>query len=227
MPFELKIPEDQLPIMKKIFDLTKNQKKIIFTKLKTYKPLKYGEEIQSIEEIEDFPEIFDLIITLYRLYYTLLGDQMVEDTDDFSHQLSNDFIKQVKSESIEDIDKNKIQSLIQFFEEILKKDTTLFYYIKAINLLLERSKLIQNTRIISDIRPVFEEETIESPNYCLITHNLRIQYTKGILKNNKKTIFALDHQDLINLQKQIERALEKEEELQKLCQKAGLEIFEV
>jgi len=225
MSFELRIPPDNLPIMEKIFDLTENQKKIIYTKFKTHKPLKYDEEIPPIEEIEDFPKIFDFIVILYRLYHNLLEEQLIEDIDDFILQLSNDFIKQIKSESSEDID-TKILSLKQFFKELLTTVTPLFYFQKATNLLRERSKLILKTRIISDIRPVFKEETIDSPNYCLITHNLRIQYSKEF-NTKKKVFFALDHQDLINFQKQIERALEKEEELKKLCQKVGLEIFEV
>ena len=57
MSFKLGIPPDYLPIMKIIFDLTEIQKKIIYTKFKTYKPLKLDEKIQPIEEIKDFPEI--------------------------------------------------------------------------------------------------------------------------------------------------------------------------
>jgi hypothetical protein len=226
MTFEFRIPPIHLPIIKKIFNLTENQKKIIYTKFKTYKPLKFDEKIQPIEEIKDFPEIFDIIVVIYRLYHELLEDQIIEDIDDFTIQLSNDFIKQIKSEIIEDFD-TKIDSFKQFFKELVTLDTPVFYFQKAINLLRERSKLILKTRIISDIRPIFKEETIDSPNYCLITHNLRIQYSKETKFNPKRVFFALDHQDLINLQKQIERALEKEEELKKLCQKVGLEIFEV
>jgi len=225
MSFELGIPLDYLPIMKKIFELTKIQKKIIYTKFKTYKPLKFDEEIQPIEEIKDFPEIFDLIVTLYRLYHDLLMDQIVIDVDDFINHLANSLLRQFKSEKIDDFDL-KIQSLKQFFKELLTIDTPFFYFQKATNLLRERSKLLLKTRIISDIRPVFKEETIEAPNYCLITHNLRIQYSKEF-NLKKKIFFALDHQDLIDLQKQIERALEKEGELKKLCQNIGLEIFEV
>lgn len=225
MSFELGIPPEKLPIMEKIFNLTENQKKIIYTKFKTYRPLKYGEEIPPIDEIEDFPEVFDLITTLYRLYHDLLEEQLIEDIDDLILQLSNDFINQIKSESTEDFN-IKIQSLKQFFKELLTTDTPFFYFQKATNLLRERSKLILKTRIISDLRPIFKEETIDSPNYCLITHNLRIQYSMEFNKR-RKVFFALDHQDLINFQKQIERALEKEEELKKLCQKVGLEVFEV
>jgi len=225
MSFKLKIPEEHFSIMKDILNLDENQKKIIVTKFKIYKPLKYDEDIQAIEEFKDFPNIFELIITLFRLYQNLQEDHIVKDVDDFISEITNSFIEQIGSESYKDID-DKIQSMKQFFKDLLTADTPFFYFEKATKLLLERSKLVESTRIITDIRPVFKEEIIESPDYCLITHNLRILYNKNI-RNEKKAYFALDHQDLIQLKLQIERALKKEEELHKLCQKAGLEIYEV
>jgi len=225
MSFQLRIPEEHLGIIKKILNLDEKQKKVIYDKFKLYKPSKLGEDIQRVEEFKDFPEIFEVIILLFRLYHNLLEDQTIKDIDDFISQLVNSFIEQNESEKYEDTD-NEIQSMKQFFKELLTIDTPFFYFEKAIKLLFERSKLVESTRIITDIRPVFKEQDIESPDYSLITHNLRIFYIKD-LNNKKKAFFALDHQDLIQLRSQIERALEKEEELQKLCQKAGLEIFEV
>lgn len=225
MSFQLRIPEEHLGIIKKILNLDEKQKKVIYDKFKLYKPSKFGEDIQRVEEFKDFPEIFEVIILLFRLYHNLLEDQTIKDIDDFISQLINSFIEQNESEVYKDAD-NEIQSMKQFFKELLTADTPFFYFEKAIKLLLERSKLVETFRIITDIRPVFKEYDIGSPDYCLITHNLRILYTED-LNNSKTTFFAINHQDLIQLRTQIDRALEKEEELQKLCQKAGLEIFEV
>lgn len=221
----IRIPEDHLPIMKKILDLDESQKKKIIEKFKNYKPLKFREDPKKVEMFKEFPDIFDLIIILYKLYSKLHEDQIVEDINDFVVDLTNAFLNQIESEGYRDIN-SKIKLMQQFFIKLLTVDAPIFYFEKTIRLLLERSKLIVNTRIITDIRPVFKEEYVDRPNYSLITHNLRIEYTKD-LGNRKRIFFALDHQDLINLQNQIERALEKEDELQKLCQDAGLEIFEV
>ncbi len=227
MAFELIIPLDDLPILRTILNLDKDQKKVITIQFKAYRPLKYyGEGIQSIEGFEEFPTIFKLLITLYRLSQNLLEDKRVKDIDDFISQLINSFIKQLKSKNYqfdEDFD-DKIKSMKQFLKSLLGTETFLFYFHKAHNLLIERSKLILSTRIITDIRPVFKEEKIDYPNYCLITHNLKIDYSKG-RKNLKKTFYALDHQDLVQLQKQIERALKKEAEMHKLCKNAGLDIL--
>lgn len=222
MVFKLGIPVEHLDIIKKILSLSEEKKTQLHNKFKTYKPSKYGESIQAIEDFKDSPEIFELIIIFYRLYHNLMEDQIIGDIDDFISHLTNSFVAQTESEYKD----NEIQSLKKFLKEILTIDTPFYFFDKAIKLLIERSKLIENFRIITDIRPVFKDQEIDSPNYCVITHNLRILYTKEF-RNKKKVFFALDHQDLIELKSQIERALEKENELQKLCQKMGLEIFEV
>lgn len=225
MSFRLRIPKEHLGTVKRILNLDEEQRRIIYEKFKIYKPSKYGEDIKEIEEFEDFPEIFDLIIKLFRLHHNLLEDQTIEDLDDFVSQLAESFIEQNKSEKYEEKD-YEIQTMKEFFKDLLTIEAPIFYFEKAVKLLLERSKLIESTRIITDIRPVFKEKKIESPEYCLITHILRILYTKES-ENEKKVYFALDHKDLVELLSQIGRALEKEKELQNLCQKAGLEIFEV
>lgn len=228
MSYDLRIPKDQIPIMKKVLNLNNKQKEIILSQCHSYKPLKAGEKVQPIEDFEDFPKIFDFIITLVKLYHITHEDQLFESVDDFISQLTNSFIEQLKYENFQfenDFD-DKIKSMKIFSKKILTEETNLFYHEKAFNLLLERSRLMLSSRIITDIRPVFKEEKIESPNYCVITHNLKIQYSKGLLEK-KKAYYALDHQDLIQLQSQIERALSKEVEMQKFCQKAGLNILEV
>lgn len=83
MSFRIRIPKDHLGTVKRIFNLDKEQKKVIYEKFKIYKPSKYGEDIQDIEEFEDFPKIFELIILLFRLYHNLLEDQTIKDIDDF------------------------------------------------------------------------------------------------------------------------------------------------
>ena len=228
MSFLITIPKDQIPLMKKILDLNENQKKIIVDQFKSFKSSNFEDKVKPIEELEDFPLIFDLLIILFRLNQNLQEDQIFKYVDEFIYNLTEDFVQKLKSENyqFESNFDEKFQSMKKFLKDLLAMDTFLFYVEKARSLLIERSRLIRNTRIITDIRPVFREEKIDSPNYCVITHNLKVEYSKD-LENTKKAYYALDHQDLIQLQKHIERALEKESEMRKLCQKAGMDVLEV
>jgi len=225
MSFLLKVPKEHLHVIEKILNLDEEQKEIIYNKFKAYKPKKFDEEIKDIKEFKDYPEIFELISILFKISHNLVEDQIFSDIDSFISDIIGSFIERYDSKSYDTKDE-KIISLKQYLNKILTIDTGIFYFEKAVKLLAERSKLIENTRIITDIRPVFKEQKIEPPDYCLITHNLRINYVTES-RDKKKVYFALDRQDLIELKSQIDRALEKEKELQKLCQKIGLEIFEV
>ncbi len=176
MAFKLRIPPEYLPEMKMILNLDSNNKGSILSKLHEYKPSIYNRDILSLEEFKEFPEITKLLVSLFKLYHSLQDEQRVKDIDDFVSQLIDSFLDQT---DIEENDERLIPTKI-FLRDFLISDLPLFYFEKAINLLIERSKLIEHTRIISDVRPIFKEDNIEYPNYCLIIHNLRIQYSKDL-----------------------------------------------
>jgi hypothetical protein len=231
MEFKLKIPERDLPILLKILALNDIQKEVLLNKFKNLKTTTKSQKIEEIGSVEGFNDILIILeelITLFILYQSLLDDQIVKTIEDFVSLLLEPFKEdyKLKNQNLQEDFEIKIQSMNNFLKTILTSNNSLFLIEKSKRLLGERAKLIGNTRIITDIRPVFKEEKIDEPNNCLIIHNLRIEYTKDF-RSQKRTYYALDHQDLIDLQTQIKRALEKEEEMKKICQKAGLTCLEV
>lgn len=83
---------------------------------------------------------------------------------------------------------------------------------KAIDLLLENDKLLTNVRIISDLRPLFNEEKETRLKAGLILHTLKLVY-KDSKSNENEFYIVLESNDLQNLKDQIIRAENKEEEL--------------
>lgn len=222
----IKIPKRAFPIMIKILDLEENQKEFLENQFKNLKPtiaMDFLNNIQPLEGFDDFRIILQELIVYYSLFYHLQEDNLVSDLEDFILNLKASFIEEYESidkPKADDFDA-KVQSMGKFLKKILTSNEVLYFIEKARHLLTEQSRLIENTRIITDLRPVFEEKKIKYPLYCVIFHNLRIEYSKD-LGTNEKAFFTLDHNDLIQLQKQIDRALKKEEEMQKLCEKSGL-----
>ena len=98
MSFLITIPKDQIPLMKKILDLNENQKKIIVDQFKSFKSSNFEDKVKPIEELEDFPLIFDLLIILFRLNQNLQEDQIFKDVDEFIYNLTEDFVQKLKSE---------------------------------------------------------------------------------------------------------------------------------
>jgi hypothetical protein len=77
---------------------------------------------------------------------------------------------------------------------------------KAIRLQYEHTNILTETRLITDVRPVFDADATK-PVAAMICHTLRIAYTAD--GASKQLAFALDTQDLRSLAKVCERALRK------------------
>ncbi len=83
---------------------------------------------------------------------------------------------------------------------------------KAIGLLTEFDKTFVDARIITDIRPAFEDNINSSIETGVIVHNLRIKYQKDT-SLYKEFYIALDNEDLSKLKEQIIRAENKEKSI--------------
>lgn len=77
---------------------------------------------------------------------------------------------------------------------------------KAFDLSSDFERILESARIISDIRPVFNDDRTEIIG-TIICSTLRLAYTDG--DNDKSITIAMDEEDLRNLAKECERALTK------------------
>lgn len=108
-------------------------------------------------------------------------------------------------------------------EQLLRLPTVLATA-KALDLSYDFARLAMATRILTDIRPVFDEENGTKTDIIgtTITQTLRIDYTSPI--GNRQTIsFALDLDDIRRLRSACEEAIAKAEKARQLiedgCQK--------
>jgi hypothetical protein len=92
-------------------------------------------------------------------------------------------------------------------------------FAKSVDLLQERDHLGYLFRIISDLRPLFDEQ-ISAPSGAVILHELRIVY----YENGQSQSFAvsLDLADLLSLREAVERAIEKHDVLSALVADSGI-----
>ncbi len=105
-------------------------------------------------------------------------------------------------------------------EELLSLDGSLGVTARALAVMREHERVWQSGRVLTDLRPVFGPDPGETPTAAIITHNLRIAYRdSGQLK---EFFVALDADNLVQLQRALERAKKKEESLRKLAGKVGI-----
>ncbi|MEZ0363084.1 hypothetical protein ACAG26_05195 [Mycobacterium sp. pUA109] len=106
---------------------------------------------------------------------------------------------------------------------------TIRTFAKALELRNAYEKILINSRIISDIRPVFADDEddvggiVES---AMVNHTLQLTYQPGDSRWPAELHLALDTADLKKLKRQIDRALEKGGAARALIEKGGAAVLE-
>jgi hypothetical protein len=93
---------------------------------------------------------------------------------------------------------------------------------KGIHLLLDRERIFNHARILTDVRPIFGPQVTEAPAATLITHTLKISY----YHDDGMTDFylALDDDDISELEEVLRRARTKAETLTKTLASANIKV---
>jgi len=76
----------------------------------------------------------------------------------------------------------------------------------AIELSYDYANLVRNVRILSDIRPLYDEEA-EKIEGAVISHTMRLHYDSA--DGEHELSLAMDEKDISNLMEQCKRALKK------------------
>lgn len=95
---------------------------------------------------------------------------------------------------------------------------------KALSVATDSQRLFSEARILSDMRPVFGEDTSKAPLGVVLLHNLKIQFAED--GEEREFFVSLDAQDLRELQSCISRALEKEASLSRFADQSKLKLFD-
>jgi hypothetical protein len=96
---------------------------------------------------------------------------------------------------------------------------------KVGELLLEYDHLFLSSRIITDIRPVFDSDLNKIPAGALIVHTLKLEYKQG---NEEKDFYiALDTNDVKKLREQLDRAEQKAESIKLMLNQAQVSYLDV
>ena len=98
---------------------------------------------------------------------------------------------------------------------LLDVDGSLAISAKASELRTEHQRFIciDNSRVLTDLRPVFLENVEQHPRAVMIQHTLKIAYHDDSGRESKELFVALDGDGLRRLKNLIERAIAKESNL--------------
>lgn len=90
---------------------------------------------------------------------------------------------------------------------------------KAFQLTTEYRDKLQSARIITDLRPIFEQDDSDpAATSVIITHTLKLE-----ILNNDDVYVAMTNEELLQLKQQVERALKKAQALDNIIDRGGLQ----
>ena len=199
-----RIPEPYKPGFELIAKLTEEQVIVIKSALIDI-PIGFGPEetAKSLEGKTDFKssELRSMLSTIFSLISLNIREEI--EKDEFINDIVTSY-DEINTELSED----KREKLIGYLQNFLEADGQIKHTIKAAILLRENEKIFIESRVLSDIRIVFEEK-IENPKQCaVIIHQLKIEYHEN---GEPKEIFvALNTEDLKQLKETANRAIEKD-----------------
>lgn len=213
----LRIPEDDIPALVIIKALPEVSARALVDALKTAKPSSDTSEMAAriSKKVPGIPleQLASVLDALYTIYYIreLSGVDPPTFLEDFMEGVQN--IPQLKAE------KQGLVRLRARFEKLL---TTNSFNIlsKAKRLQRDGERLYCDSKILSDIRPVFSDDPTSRPLGAVVTHTLRLGYHEG--GDHKEFRLILDSVDLDMLADVIFRAKAKDGTLRELLKDATL-----
>ncbi|MBN8564185.1 MAG: hypothetical protein J0L70_26995 [Leptolyngbya sp. UWPOB_LEPTO1] len=93
-------------------------------------------------------------------------------------------------------------------------------FAKAFELRIESERILADARILTDVRPIFQDEIDEGMSAAIVSHTLRITYRDAT--GQREFYTALDELGLDVLLEQIVRAKEKTEAIRSMLEKASI-----
>jgi hypothetical protein len=142
----------------------------------------------------------------------------LEDESDIEEASSDVVTLCIDEELADPANKEKLKSRIL----VLLKDKKILYAAKANDLITESGNVFLTSRVITDIRPIFDFDLEKSPEVGIIMHNLHIHYQDASYAPHKDFYIALTSIDIQMLMDTLIRAEKKEENLKVILKKSGM-----
>jgi len=204
MAGQLRLSETQLSDLKLIAELSESQLRSVLAGLSELTSIPMSQEEVRQVFSQAIPNRTSLVDSLVRQVLALAGLQYRSDIphDELLLALRSSLDSKLPPESMDAW--NRIEPV---FGELLRSQS-IRTVVKSLELTYDYANLIQSTNVVTDIRPIFDDEAEEVIG-SVVSFTLRLSYQNG---NNVQSLsFAFDAEDVKRLRDQCIRALRKAE----------------
>lgn len=213
------VPAKRLDSTRLIASLSDDAVKELFAAIAERRPALYNpglaEEVASklkLTPAQDALQIIDTVMSMYPSLAT--SNQTVEAfTSGLAASTSAAGFSEIQVQRL----KENLQKLLQI--------PSLSVSSKATGLLFECERTLVASRVITDIRPVFELDST-TIGASLITHTLKLEYLDAGSSNEKMFYVCIDEEDIDHLIADLERAKKKAHQLKSFLNASKVMLIE-
>jgi len=219
----LAIPKESergIALIKLLSDSDTNQVSQVFEK--SIPPIKYANIVSTLQPIlhglskEDIENLVDAIYSLYFLR---------SDSDISVQQFLADLLEAIKESDNKEIQTTNVAELA-ILESKFKSLLTirpLSALTKAHELRGDFANVFWDAKVISDIRPVWDEDVNVPPDGVVITQTLKLKY--GDLEGPRELYLNMNEEDIELLISVLMRAQQKRDTLESLAKESWMKIL--
>lgn len=226
MASSLNIPKKDLPILKKLLDLSDRQFASLLSAIRKAKPTvstrKFVHNIaHKVNNIQK-PEIAELLRVSFLLY--IMKDKAGTSAQELAQSVAESYSKSSARDT--QLASKHVRRLANRIAALLSFDKSMAVTAKAFDILTEHDHTFCRSRILSDIRPIFTDSA-ESASAAVIIHTLQIGFHDGGSGPHKEFYVALDTHDIQILKEIITRAEKKTVALEAILRTSKVPYLEV
>ncbi|KAM3107807.1 hypothetical protein [Phormidesmis sp. 146-33] len=221
---DLNIPEEYLRGAKSLIDVEDEVFRAILNAISKVSPASSVEaaaialaaEVKGIN-LENLEEITQMVVSL-QMHLNGRGGAFI---DNLVMTLETDLFD---CEETSDYSDDQVARFRRRIHELLRADGIFRTIAKTLELRIESERILADARIVTDARPIFQDEVERGIVAMFATHTLRITYRDAT--GQKEFYTALDQSGLDVLLEQILRAKEKTQAIRSMLEKASIPYLE-
>ena len=202
---ELQIPEKFKPGFKLLISIDEKTVQSFIDTFQQAQPLQINDLVSVVTSRVNTltkKEVKDVIETLISIHN--LRDYLQENNDASTNEVIEKISQAVEDDEELEITDEQRQEFERRVVNFLGLDNILSFRSKSIEVIRDHERLFQNSRIHTDMRPVFESGLEDSPAGVAIINMLKIEYVD--LDGKHEFFVALDANDLKQLREQLDIA---------------------
>ncbi|MBE9236264.1 hypothetical protein IQ227_09525 [Anabaena aphanizomenioides LEGE 00250] len=218
---ELQIPEEFKPGFKLLISIDEKTLQGFIDAFQQAQPLQINDLVSAVTSRVNTltkKEVKDVIETLISIHN--LRDYLQENNDASTDEVVAKISQAVENDEEVEITKEQKQEFERRLVTFLDFDSILNFTSKAIEVIRDHERLFQNSRIHTDMRPVFESDLEDSTAAVAIVNMLKIEYVD--LDGKHEFFVALDANDLKQLREQLDIADRKVKAIESMLNKANI-----